>query len=161
MRTTLEIDDDILQAAKDLAQSRGSTAGRVISDLARQALAQPASGDAFGGIPRLAQVHTTIPSRPRQEVEKYTVIEGDTIFGISEKFGLKPETVLWANYYVLLDDPHALQPGEGRDSRPGQHTEQSRRSQQPGVFFTDRGGAVSGEGDRGPGEGRGDRRRTG
>src|SRR3990172_97113 len=27
----------------------------------------------FGGIPRLAQVHTTIPSRPRQEVVKYTV----------------------------------------------------------------------------------------
>ncbi|MGZ9225464.1 MAG: peptidoglycan DD-metalloendopeptidase family protein [Anaerolineales bacterium] len=68
--------------------------------------------DAFGGIPRLAQVHTTIPSRPRQEVVKYTVEEGDTIFGIAEKFGLQPETVLWGNYYVLLDDPHALQPGQ-------------------------------------------------
>jgi len=44
---------------------------------------------AFGGIPRLAQVHTIIPSRPRQEVTKYTVVEGDTIFGIAEKFGLK------------------------------------------------------------------------
>ena len=67
---------------------------------------------AFGGIPRLADVHTTIPSRPRQEVIKYTVIEGDTIFGIAEKFGLKPETILWGNYYVLLDDPHALQPDQ-------------------------------------------------
>jgi len=66
----------------------------------------------FGGIPRLAQVHTTIPSRPRQEVIKYTVLEGDTIFGIAEKFGLKPETVLWGNYYILLDDPHALKPGQ-------------------------------------------------
>ncbi len=73
---------------------------------------QPVSMEAFGGIPRLAQVHTTIPSRPREKVEKYTVVEGDTIFGISEKFGLKPETVLWGNYYVLLDDPHALQPGQ-------------------------------------------------
>jgi murein DD-endopeptidase MepM/ murein hydrolase activator NlpD len=68
--------------------------------------------DAFGGIPRLAQVHTTIPSRPRQEVVKYTVQEGDTVFGIAEKFGLEPETVLWGNYYILLDDPHALQPGQ-------------------------------------------------
>ncbi len=68
--------------------------------------------EAFGGIPRLAQVHTTIPSRPRQEVIKYTVVEGDTVFGIAEKFGLKPETVLWGNYYILLDDPHALQPGQ-------------------------------------------------
>lgn len=66
----------------------------------------------FNGIPRLAQVHTTIPSRPRQDVIKYTVVEGDTVFGIAEKFGLKPETILWANYYVLLDDPHALQPGQ-------------------------------------------------
>src|SRR5690349_24257735 len=66
----------------------------------------------FGGIPRLAQVHTTIPSRPRQEVIKYTVVEGDTVFGIAEKFGLKPETILWGNYYVLLDDPHALKAGQ-------------------------------------------------
>ncbi|HEX6269215.1 MAG TPA: LysM peptidoglycan-binding domain-containing protein, partial [Anaerolineales bacterium] len=66
----------------------------------------------FGGIPRLAQVHTTIPSRPRQEVVKYTVQEGDTVFGIAEKFGLQPETILWGNYYILLDDPHALQPGQ-------------------------------------------------
>jgi peptidase M23-like protein/LysM domain-containing protein len=66
----------------------------------------------FGGIPRLAQVHTTIPSRPRQDVIKYTVVEGDTVFGIAEKFGLKPETILWGNYYILLDDPHALQPGQ-------------------------------------------------
>ena len=67
---------------------------------------------AFDGIPRLAQVHTTIPSRPRQEVTKYTVVAGDTVFGIAEKFGLKPQTVLWGNYYILLDDPHALQPGQ-------------------------------------------------
>jgi hypothetical protein len=75
-------------------------------------VSQEASVDVFGGIPRLAQVHTTIPSRPRQDVEKYVVEEGDTIFGIAEKFGLEPETVLWGNYYILLDDVHALQPGQ-------------------------------------------------
>jgi LysM repeat protein len=77
-----------------------------IEDLAAQ------SEISFSGIPRLAQVHTTIPSRPRQDVIKYTVVDGDTIFGIAEKFGLKPETILWSNYYVLLDDPHALKPGQ-------------------------------------------------
>jgi hypothetical protein len=66
----------------------------------------------FGGIPRLADVHTTIPSRPRQEVIKYTVVEGDTVFGIADKFGLQPHTILWGNYYTLLDDPHALQAGQ-------------------------------------------------
>jgi hypothetical protein len=38
MRTTLDIDDDILQAAKELAWKERSTAGRVISNLARKAL---------------------------------------------------------------------------------------------------------------------------
>jgi hypothetical protein len=39
MRTTLDIDDDILLAAKELAASRGTTAGKVVSDLVRRALA--------------------------------------------------------------------------------------------------------------------------
>jgi len=70
------------------------------------------SVDAFGGVPRLAQGHTTIPSRPRQEIVKYKVLDGDSVFGIAEKFGLKPQTVLWGNYYTLLDNPHGLKPGQ-------------------------------------------------
>lgn len=66
----------------------------------------------YQGIPRMALPFTTIPSRPRQELTKYTVQEGDTIFGISEKFGLDPETILWGNYNILQDNPHALQPGQ-------------------------------------------------
>ena len=38
MRTTLDIDDDVLQAAKDLARRQRTTAGRVISELARRGL---------------------------------------------------------------------------------------------------------------------------
>lgn len=40
MRTTLEIEDDVLLAAKELARRTHTTAGRVISDLARRALTQ-------------------------------------------------------------------------------------------------------------------------
>ena len=40
MRTTLDIDDDVLAAVKELAQRAGDTAGRVLSALARQALTQ-------------------------------------------------------------------------------------------------------------------------
>lgn len=43
MRTTLDIDDDLLQAAKEMAESRNTTAGRVVSDLLRKALQRPAS----------------------------------------------------------------------------------------------------------------------
>ena len=41
MRTTLDIEDDVLQAAKELARYEGSTTGRVISALVRQALNGP------------------------------------------------------------------------------------------------------------------------
>jgi hypothetical protein len=64
------------------------------------------------GIPRLAQVHTTIPTRPRTEVITYIVKPGDTVFGIAEQFGIKPETVLWGNYFILADNPHALIAGQ-------------------------------------------------
>ncbi len=61
---------------------------------------------------RQTSLHTIIPNRPRQEVIKYVVQPGDTVFGIAEKFGLQPQTILWANYYTLLDNPHSLQPGQ-------------------------------------------------
>ncbi len=64
------------------------------------------------GITRLAQLHTTFPARPRYEVAQYEVQQGDTIFGIAEKFNLQPETILWGNYYTLADDPHRLSPGQ-------------------------------------------------
>ena len=38
MRTTLDIDDDVLRAAKDLARREKKTAGAVISELVRKAL---------------------------------------------------------------------------------------------------------------------------
>ena len=38
MRTTLDIDDDVLQAAKEIALTQGSTAGKVFSELARKGL---------------------------------------------------------------------------------------------------------------------------
>jgi hypothetical protein len=41
MRTTLDIEDDVLQAVKELAARERSTAGRVISALARRGLAAP------------------------------------------------------------------------------------------------------------------------
>jgi len=70
------------------------------------------------GIPRLALLHTTIPTRPRTEIITYTVQAGDTIFGIAEMFGLKPETILWGNYYLLADDPHRLTPGQELNIMP-------------------------------------------
>ena len=41
MRTTLDIEEDVLQAAKELARRGGGTAGQVISALARRGLNAP------------------------------------------------------------------------------------------------------------------------
>jgi hypothetical protein len=56
MRTTLDIEDDVLQAAKEIAASRGVTAGSVVSELMRKAL-QPAAGTTRvrNGVPLLAR----------------------------------------------------------------------------------------------------------
>lgn len=43
MRTTLDIDDDVLVAAKDLAAVEKTSTGKVISDLARAALRRESS----------------------------------------------------------------------------------------------------------------------
>lgn len=64
------------------------------------------------GIRRKAHFHTDVPSRPREIVSTYIVKEGDTLFGIAEIFGLKPETILWSNQAVLADNPHSLRPGQ-------------------------------------------------
>jgi hypothetical protein len=50
----LDIDDDVLETAKELAAKRGTTAGRVLSDLARSALApQNRAAHKRNGVPVL------------------------------------------------------------------------------------------------------------
>ncbi len=64
------------------------------------------------GIYRQALLHTILPDRPRFEVTVYEVQKGDTLFGIAERFNLKPETLLFGNFAVLKDSPHSLRPGQ-------------------------------------------------
>ena len=53
VRTTLDLDLDILQAAKELAAARRQTLGKVISDLARKALETPRAARVRNGVPLL------------------------------------------------------------------------------------------------------------
>ncbi len=64
------------------------------------------------GIPRQAELHTNVPSRPRTEITTYTVQKGDTVSGIADKYGLEPKTIFAANYELLQDNPESLQPGQ-------------------------------------------------
>ncbi len=54
---------------------------------------------------------TTIPSRVRREVVKYTVKSGDTVSGIAEEFGVSADSILWANS-KLEDNPDMLSLGQ-------------------------------------------------
>ena len=56
MRTTLAIDDDVLAAAKGLAENEGKTVGEVISSLARKGLEPP---------PRRFRTRNGVPLLPR------------------------------------------------------------------------------------------------
>jgi hypothetical protein len=58
MRTTLDVDDDVLQAAKEIAANRRTTTGKVLSDLARKALTSTKSGRERNGVPLM-------PKRPK------------------------------------------------------------------------------------------------
>ncbi|MBV6424257.1 MAG: Antitoxin VapB39 [Steroidobacteraceae bacterium] len=48
MRTTLDIAEDVLQAAKERARREGKTAGQVISELARHSLTQTGAPSVAG-----------------------------------------------------------------------------------------------------------------
>jgi len=50
MRTTLDIDDDVVSAARDLASAERRSLGSVISDLARKGLT-PARLESENGLP--------------------------------------------------------------------------------------------------------------
>ena len=60
---------------------------------------------------RRAIYDTDIPVRQKGVVESYTVLQGDSLFGIAEENNISPETLLWANFSVLNDNPDEIVPG--------------------------------------------------
>ncbi len=62
VRTTLDIDDDILQAVKEIAGNRRMPAGKVLSDLARKALEPGEAPEVRNGVPLLPR---RPPGRPK------------------------------------------------------------------------------------------------
>lgn len=77
MRTTVSLDDDVFLAVKERARREKKTAGKVLSELARQALTgqnraeQPQTGDGFYGFSPFAHrgsvVSNALIDRLREE----------------------------------------------------------------------------------------------
>lgn len=59
----------------------------------------------------LANPFTIVPNRPRKDIIIYDVQPNDVLSRIAALYGLKPETVLWANTDLLHDNPDFLTPG--------------------------------------------------
>ncbi len=57
MRTTLDIDEDVLLAAKEMAALQRTTAGRILSELARKALSpsEAVPAEVRNGVPLLPE----------------------------------------------------------------------------------------------------------
>lgn len=70
MRTTLDVDEDVLQAAKEIAVNRGTTAGKVLSDLARKALTSPQSGRTRNGVRLMPRRPKGSPKLTMEEVNR-------------------------------------------------------------------------------------------
>jgi len=68
VRTTLDIDEDVLQAAKELAASHRTTAGRILSELARSALSPSR---------RTPRVRNGVPLLPARRGE--TTVTGEAV----------------------------------------------------------------------------------
>ena len=66
----------------------------------------------IAAVSRTTNPHTIVPDRPRSDATSYVVEKGDSIFGIAKAFGLKPTTVLWANYDTLNDNANDLSVGQ-------------------------------------------------
>ncbi len=73
MRTTLDIDDDVLQAAKELARRDHKTAGQVLSELARRGLNEANSSFSNTGV----EEEAFLGFRPF--VRRGTIVTNETI----------------------------------------------------------------------------------
>ncbi len=101
-----------LKGQKNTAAESTSTVETNISTPILPVNSNPVAIKASGfSINRMADFHTNLPAKPRSEIIEYAVIEGDTVFGIAEKFGLQPEWVLWSNKHILGDNPAFIRPG--------------------------------------------------
>jgi murein DD-endopeptidase MepM/ murein hydrolase activator NlpD len=102
----------VVQAARDEADTRTALAEMVPAQSGENASLPVFSPTKIESVVRSTELHTIIPTRPRSAPESYKVEAGDSVFGIALSYKLKPETVLWANYKLLDDNPNMLSIGQ-------------------------------------------------
>ena len=78
---------------------------------APSALPEFAPTKAYNSVTRSTDPQTVLPTGLRKSVIDYQVESGDTLFGLAKTFSLEPESILWANFTTLHDNPHLISLG--------------------------------------------------
>lgn len=81
--------------------------GNSLDSLPVSQLIPPSTEEDIG---RAAVFQTARTDNSSFEAIDYTVVFGDSLFGISDKFEIEPETLLWANEEALSGNPDMLEP---------------------------------------------------
>lgn len=113
MRTTLDIDQDVLEAVKERADSQGKSAGKVVSELVRLAILGPevselpASGglaeepqDELAGKPKVAPW----PTFPRTPGESRVIVTSALVRRLLEKADLEDAGIIEPEDGVSTDE---------------------------------------------------------
>lgn len=92
MRTTLDISDDVLFAAKDVARRDGRTVGQVVSELARRALQMPAvsnvTAQGISAAPKEPGHQRLLQMGIRPLPSRGGVVSNDTVNSLREQEGV-------------------------------------------------------------------------
>jgi murein DD-endopeptidase MepM/ murein hydrolase activator NlpD len=74
------------------------------------ALVETGSASDTAALVREAVPFTLIPERPRTDILMHTVVAGDTLYALAQKYGLRAETLIWANN--MEQNPDLLRLGQ-------------------------------------------------
>ena len=88
MRATLDIADDVLLAAKELARRKGRSLGQVISELSRRSFAQGWAQPAGTGAGTLAVAEPMAPFGIQQLPARGGIVTNELIDRLREQEGL-------------------------------------------------------------------------
>ena len=99
---------------EDASLSSGGAVTRISQMLAGQ---DPNLTFASTSLQRAVVPFTIIPEQPQPGIQSYSVQPGDTVMAIAQKFGLKPESIQWANPDLELN-PDLLRIGDQLEILP-------------------------------------------
>lgn len=103
---------DLIQSHSTSVQEKQSGPTVQVSEAQATSLPELSPPKGINALVRLVNPRTIIATQPRRDVVEYTVEKRDSIFGIANKFNLEPETILWANFEQLEDNPDMLKEGQ-------------------------------------------------